>query len=574
MKKFHRISALFLSLIILTTLATACKKSEEELFLGTDYDINLDISEDSNENPKEDSKKDSKEDSKENSKEDPSAGDQEVENNGSEKDDESLPSNQTDQEVHKEPDSSKDPSDDPVQNYAPEDKYDPVSSPWMQAEKKPNTGFMPSFDIDQTGFVKGTTLKDLKGKTLTMITANGAIFYFPNEKGKMLDEWDFWNSLKDSLGLKIKYIESRFDKAVSQTLAYMNAGKALDIVPTHMAGFPKYFNLSQPLDPYINMQNLNNSPGVDLMTLQKTRFGGGYRCIGPLAGVNLLWYNQDLVEEFNLVDPHTLWQQDRWDWNAFTSFLKSVPQTTSGGKQLYAYAVDSGSSWYGYAQTNGVDAVIQVDNESDQPNYINNWLDDRVLESYNMLENILESVQCARGGAWYDMFSKGTVMMSANYSLMNQFDYDDDYIYCRSHQYNWVPYPKANTENGRYSCFFYGYTMMLARKLKNQSNALSAVKFMELWATRCTEAICDYLTTSSFLNFDLEQRREYFEFVSNNVYFGMQMNGWDMLSNEEKNSMNQFWNSVNNPGLNMVSEAKKTYNLAEKAIKAALSYGQ
>jgi hypothetical protein len=34
-----------------------------------------------------------------------------------------------------------------------------------------------------------------------------------------------------------------------------------------------------------------------------------------------LYYNQDLIDNYNLPDPATLWNQGKWDWTAFTNLL-------------------------------------------------------------------------------------------------------------------------------------------------------------------------------------------------------------------------------------------------------------
>ncbi len=562
MQKVCKLLALLMAILMLVTLSTACKKDDGTIDFG-DVDevggVEAEGDEDEEDevdsgDEKDDGKKEDKEDNKkeDNKKED----DKKEDNKKEDKEEEKAPTTQ----------------DELIQNYDETKKYSADSNPLVAEAKPLNTGIAPSFDLDTTGFVKNNIkLKDLKGKSFTLITAiMYDTFQYKDEKGKQVGEWEWWDALKKEYGLQIKYIKSRFDKSVSQALTYMNAGKALDAIPTHVGSFPVALQLTQPLDPYVNMQNLGNSPGVDVQILEMTKWGGGYRCISPIGAVNVLWYNQSMVEEFNLIDPHKTWQEGKWNWDTYASFLRSVPKTTSSGKKLYAYALCSGDAYYAYALANGC-GPIEIDTKASEPKLINNWTDQRCLDAYNAYSSVLKSIQC--GGNWGSMYQNGDVMMMDTLNLMNDFDNSEKELYCHTHKYNWVPYPKGTGKDGRDACFSYGYTLMLPKKMKNQSNAPYVVKFMELWANRFTEAIFDYQATTSYLSFDYAARKEYFEFVTKSTYFGLQMNQafYQLDDAEEK----QVWNAMtaHKPEKNMVTEMTKVANLVEKACKLAVEYG-
>ena len=58
------------------------------------------------------------------------------------------------------------------------------------------------------------------------------------------------------------------------------------------------------------------------------RIGGkvyGYS-YGKVHADAFLYYNQDLVDEYNLEDPATLWNQGKWDWTTFYSYLETAQQ--------------------------------------------------------------------------------------------------------------------------------------------------------------------------------------------------------------------------------------------------------
>ena len=449
-----------------------------------------------------------------------------------------------------------------------DEKYTMDNNPLVAEGKKLNYGTEVSYDIDTTGFVKNNIkLKDLKGKTLTLITAiMYETFQYKNEKGEYVGEWKWWESLKGTYGLNVKYIKSRFDKSVSQSLTYMNAGKALDVIPTHVGGFPKFLCLSQPLDPYINIQNIGNSPGVDNMCLEETKWGGTYRCIAAIGSVNVLWYNQTLVEQLGLKDPHKTWQDGNWNWNTFEAFVKSVPATTPDGKALNAYGQCGADIPYSWGLTNGIHH-IKIDTESKTPNLINNWLDPKTIAAWEFISGVIKSVKY--GGGISEVYH-GTNMMADTVNLMNRWD---DVEYTKGKTFNWVPFPKATTATGRDIAFNYGYTMMLPKKMKNQSNAPYAVKFMELWANRFTEAIFDYFEMTNCLHFTYAQKKEYFEFVVKNTYFGIQMNEWDMVTGDNATQKNQWFKAFNNAQFNITTETQAMKNVVEQALKDCLAYG-
>jgi ABC-type glycerol-3-phosphate transport system substrate-binding protein len=302
------------------------------------------------------------------------------------------------------------------------------------------------------------------------------------------------------------------------------------------------------------------------MCLEETKWGGTYRCIAAIGSVNVLWYNQTLVEQLGLKDPHKTWQDGNWNWNTFEAFVKSVPATTPDGKALNAYGQCGADIPYSWGLTNGIHH-IKIDTESKTPNLINNWLDPKTIAAWEFISGVIKSVKY--GGGISEVYH-GTNMMADTVNLMNRWD---DVEYTKGKTFNWVPFPKATTATGRDIAFNYGYTMMLPKKMKNQSNAPYAVKFMELWANRFTEAIFDYFEMTNCLHFTYAQKKEYFEFVVKNTYFGIQMNEWDMVTGDNATQKNQWFKAFNNAQFNITTETQAMKNVVEQALKDCLAYG-
>ena len=581
MRKFSKILAVILAVLMLVTMATACKSGDEN-----EWDVNV-----SDDSFGDDSTGDNNNSgSDDDASDDNTSGDS---NNSSSTDKDDSSNKDANNDTNKEPSATendntvgagdnKNEQDQIVQNYDGTKKYDMANNPLLAESKEINHGVLPSFDMDTTGFVKNDVkLKDLKGKTFTFFTAEGkSNFYYTDKNGKIIGEWEWWEALKSELGVTVKYFESHHNKSHSQIMTYMNAGKSLDLIPTHIGGMPLYFKLCQPLNPYVNLQNIGNSPGVDEMTLEETKTGGNYHCIAPIGAADMLVYNQSLVEELNLKDPHTLWQNDEWDWNAYRSFLTSIPTTTSDGKTLYPITCPANSWWYSYPLTNGV-TIVDLDSTSKELKLINNWLDDRVIEALTFYADTMKSIKIcsARNGntlnteQTYGRLFDGTLVMSNRVWMMtDQADND----YARNRKYNWVPFPKAPGENGRYAVHTYGLTMTIPKIVKNKSNIPYAVKFAELWANRCTEALFDYFEEQPHINFSYAQKKEYFEFCIKNTYFALQMNEWRNLSGDNFKAMRDaatgyIW-AATFPEINMATKHREVANVVEAAIETCINF--
>ena len=579
MRKFCKLLAVILAVLMLVTMATACKSGE-----GDEWDVSVDsFGEDSTGNGSGSENENESENEGGNGSGENSTGSESGGGNGSgggSSNNGGGSATQNDNTVGAGDDQEK--QEELEINYDGTKKYDMENNPLLAESKEINHGVLPTFDLDTTGFVKNNVkLADLKGKTFTFFTAEGKDnFYYTDENGKMIGEWEWFKALKKELGLTIVYHESHHNKSHSQIMTYMNAGKSLDLIPTHVGGMPLYLKMCQALNPYVNLQNIGNSPGVDEMTLEETKYGNEYHCIAPIGAADMLVYNQSLVEELNLEDPHTLWQQDKWDWNAYKSFLTSIP-TTIGGKPLFATSCPVNSWWYAYPLTNGV-TIVDLDPNSKELKLVNNWLDDRAIDALTFYADIIKNVkdtatpadgETLKTEASYGRLFDGTLVMSNRVWLMtDQADND----YARNRQYNWVPFPKGTGESGRYAVHSYGLTMTIPTIVKNKQNIPCAVKFAELWANRCTEALFDYFEEQPHINFSYAQKKEYFEFCVKNTYFALQMNEWRNLSGENLKAMRDsatgyIWAACY-PEINMATKHREVANVVDAAIEVCMDF--
>ena len=568
MKKAIKILAVLMAMLMLVSMATACKSADDEMEGFFTGDTNI-----SDDNGSDDGNGDA--DNGSNSS-DPSNEKEEGKDAGK---NETNKPNKNDKEENK-----KDPTDtdnvnegkweEIAKDYDETKKYDADANPLIAEAKPLNHGVGVSFDIDTTGFVKNNIkLADLKGKTFILMTAEDQPnFYYKDEKGTSISEWDWFDLLRNEYGLKVKYIKTHLSKSVAQNLTYQSSGKQVDVVPTHRSWFPQWMNLSQPLDPYINSKLLGNSPGVDLRTIQQSKWGGTYRCIAPIGAVDVIWYNETLVEQLGLKDPHTTWKEGKWDWNAWKDFLISVPQQNNNGQTLGPWAQPEADSVVFWPMTAGIN-LFQSDPDSKEPKLINNFNDPKVAEALVFYASTAKGVDmiARRPSAipWIDLFTKGTIIMYATQYLTMDFSGNE---YAENTKFNWVPYPHSPHDTGVDVAMSYGLTMMLPRKMKVEKNAPCAVKFMELWANRFTEAYFDFMK-AGHLNFNYAQRKEYYEFVSQNNYLAVGARTLGALSGDELEYYKQLYWSMYNDKWNTATAVEQLRNLAAKACEEAVKYG-
>ena len=455
-------------------------------------------------------------------------------------------------------------------------KYNFDQNPLINRDRQQNKGLAPSFNIDDTGFVRaGTKIADLKNKTLAFYTAdNFAAWSYRNEKGVTIDEWEWFSQLKKEYGLTIKYTKSQHMKSTESALQAMNAGKQCDIIYSNHVVFPSSLCITRSITDVVNINNLGSSPGVCKNTMDTAKWGNTLRLIAPIGVVDVIWYNQTLTQELGLSDPHLMWEKGKWSWSSFSDYMKSVPAKNNRGEDLVAFVQWPSNASYIWPSTNG-SPRIYIDADADKPALINNWLKPETLEAWEFITGVCNSINygCSEettpGNQKEHLgLYNGTTIMSA--TMYTQVYRDTEYS--KKVQINWVPYPKSDNANGKEVCQYYGFGMMLPKKTSKPDNVNIALKFMELWATRFTETIFDNLNTFEYYNFNYKQRKQYFDFVTKNVVFALAMN--DFHGTTLGTDTNFFKCFTGDPAYNVRTEATKGANIVQNYIKESMKFGQ
>ena len=218
---------------------------------------------------------------------------------------------------------------------------------------------------------------------------------------------------------------------------------------------------------------------------------------------------------------------------------------------------------------------IYIDAACAVPAIINNWSSPRTLEAWDFITDVCNSVNYGASHEVSPGFQPEHMGLYEGTTLMASTMYPQIYRdteYSKRVQINWVPYPKSTNEGGQEICQYYGISMMLPKKTRNEDNVNIALKFMELWATRFTESLFDNLNIFEYYNFNYKQRKQYFDFVTKNVVFGISMNDFEGSS---VTTDTHFYECFDGSGLyDIRTEAAKASQYVMNYIMESLLYGR
>ena len=446
-------------------------------------------------------------------------------------------------------------------------------NPLMNPSKKINYGPTISYDIDKTGFSKGT-IADLKGKTLTLYTGvDYSMFGYTNsaEKGATwIGEWQWFKQLKKVYGLTVKYVRCGPGNNVIKPFQAMSAGKECDIITTHVASFPYVCNILAPLDQYANFASFNNSPGLDPQMTEATRWKGHPVALGPCLSNGALAYDKTYIESCGLEDPRELFEKGEWNWTNFKKYMLALPKTTKDGKKVIG--MSTWGQYYYWAATNGK-PCFEIDGDDPNGAIINNWDSTEVRETYIWLESV-----CDAGGQYYNgsapgFFSEDKTYFSAMaYSNMNGYDIVD--LKAEGvpyHEQDWVPFPKnEKNPNALNHVEIYGYGIGLPRKTAKEGNRTAAMKFAEIWCNRYTEARFDRLRERCLWTY--EEIVEYYEYGKKYGKMGLG-SGVGTFANHAGGSNTNWAKSITDASFSTASCHEKASNYAKQEIQNVLKFG-
>ncbi len=449
-------------------------------------------------------------------------------------------------------------------------------NPLMNPAKKANIKAAVSYDIDKTGFSKGT-VADLKGKSLTLYTGvDYSMFGYHTKEGKGIDgttytaEWQWFKELKKVYGLTVKYVRCAPGNNVIKPFQAMSAGKDCDVITTHVASFPYVCNILAPLDQYANFNNFDNSPGLDPQMTEVTKWKGHPIALGPCLANGALMYNKTFIKNAGIEDPREQFKKGEWNWTNFKKYMVALPDTTKEGKQVVGMYTLS-QFWY-WACTNGK-PCFEIDSDNPNGGIINNFDSPEVKETYIWLESV-----CDAGGTYWNK-SGGSFYGTdkASQSIMGYSNMDWDFVDAladnngKIDEFDWVPFPKnEKNPNGLNHVEIYGYGIGLARKTNKEGNRTAAMKFAEIWCNRYTEAKFDRFRNRMMWTYD--QIVEFYEYGKKYGRMGMG-SGVGTLASHANNSSVNFNKSITDASFSTATCMEKLSNYAKQEVANVLKFG-
>jgi hypothetical protein len=313
------------------------------------------------------------------------------------------------------------------------------------------------------------------------------------------------------------------EASTNAVLMYMNAGKQCDLIySNHSILTTQALNLSKSLADLVSRDGLDKSPGVCTKAMNLTGWSGTPRLVAPIGVTDVLWYNQTLTQQIGLSDPHVMWENGVWNWNNFKKFMLSVPRSNPNGQTLTAWTCFPSNIWFTWDSTAGKQ-TFSIQADAKVPTILNNWNDPKIQEAWDFVAGVNRMVRFSCGAdngglgvvpEHLGLYEGTTIMSATMYTQVYR-----DTTYSKHVQINWVPYPKANGTHGSESAQLYGFGMLLPKKTVTPANENVTLKFMELWASRFTEAYYDNLNVFEYYNFNYKQRKQYFDYVTSNLVY-------------------------------------------------------
>ena len=116
----------------------------------------------------------------------------------------------------------------------------------------------------------------------------------------------------------MEYIHTDYESRFTSLSAQVAAGTSPDMFPFEIANYPYsvYSGLFQPVDDLISLDN----PLFDATREYTEKFDWGghmYVPVNSLENSDLLWYRRSVIEDASLDDPYELYEEGKWDWDAF-----------------------------------------------------------------------------------------------------------------------------------------------------------------------------------------------------------------------------------------------------------------
>ena len=193
---------------------------------------------------------------------------------------------------------------------------------------------------------------DLKGRTITIGWENAV----PKASEKNI----FNESVKlteKKYNCKFKFVQKSDYQGLYQTLINDHASGTATYDVVDLRGYDVYPNAANSgavldLSQYYDFENdptWNTGVFKTLGVFKNKRYGLPY-CPNEMG--HGIWYNRALFRKYNVTDPWTYVEQDKWNWDTFRAVCKQLTHDTNGDGKPDDWAYTSEDPWLTFISTN------------------------------------------------------------------------------------------------------------------------------------------------------------------------------------------------------------------------------
>ena len=170
---------------------------------------------------------------------------------------------------------------------------------------------------------KISTLEEEKGKTLTILIPGH------NEKDETLWQNQVVKAFCEQYpDIKVEFVTADWSNWEEKLMAAYRSGDPIDLINDGVNNNPRFAlnNITQPIDPYVDMTNPNLKSEVmnEIFT-----YGGKHYVAASEVNVAVLYYNKNLFQQEGLEDPAALYAKGEWNWENFVKLAKKLTDSSS-----------------------------------------------------------------------------------------------------------------------------------------------------------------------------------------------------------------------------------------------------
>jgi multiple sugar transport system substrate-binding protein len=263
-------------------------------------------------------------------------------------------------------------------------------------------------------------------------------------------------------GGKVEYTYADHAMLSSVLEARIKAGEEVDMVPYSEGCFPEnaangYY---APLDQYYEDMGMN-VPGLwdDIKDVSEQFKFNGQHYVMPysLSDPLLITYSRKMIQDEGLEDPYTLYQEGKWDWNAFTSMMDKFVENANGTRR---YGING---WFGQAALiSSGSPIVKYDGTV----FSSNLSDEKLNQAGQLMESVAGKQLYTKG--WRDCFPTD---QSTLFYAMGDWALGGSNARNLEMDLMIVPFPKAPDSDKYYLSCNFNAKMLTANSLKGKAVA-------------------------------------------------------------------------------------------------------